>query len=707
MRRLWRLFSPEKATLPDSEIETIRRLRNEYASLSDPELRAVAARWDNQLSTIAVTAVVAARVLGQEMFDTQWRGALGLVEGRIVEMATGEGKTLAAVPAIAWLAREHAGVHVMTANDYLARRDADWMGEIYRRLGLTVGFVQQSMAAEARRNAYAQDITYATANEVGFDFLRDQVALRPEDQVHRAAFHAAVIDEADSALIDEARIPLVIAAGDREGSALAYTVDQVVRGLRRGVHYFTDTSYRNTGLTDSGIRIVEHSLGCGNLFGEENLRLHTAVQDALHAHALLRRDVDYLVRNDAIETIDEHKGRIAQDRRWPAGLHTAVEAKEGVATRPQGCILGSITVENLVAMYPHLCGMTGTAATQATEFREIYGLAVEQIPTHKPVIRVDHPDRTFRTRHEKLHAAAAEIRQQHAAGRPVLVGTASVEESERLSAVLRDVPHQVLNARDDHAEAAIIARAGERGAVTISTNMAGRGVDIRLGQGVAELGGLLVIGTNKHASRRIDNQLRGRAGRQGDPGESRFFVSFEDDLMARNADADPRLTRDPMAMQRFVEGQNLDTRLMLSKYEAVIEGQRQRIQAKRQAILTGETSSESAMEQVATLRAMDDAWSDHLAAVADLRSGVQWLSFGGRVPLHEYLQKVDEWFRDMEQRLPEEIEARIQAAQAGELDPNERGAVWTYLTTDEPFGALSERILRGLARKARKREVWG
>ncbi len=373
------------------------------------------------------------------------------------------------------------------------------------------------MSVEERQRAYGCDITYATANEIGFDYLRDQLALYPQAQVHRP-FATAVIDEADSILIDEARIPLVIAGGSPHEDALAHRVDRLTRHFRRGFHFTVDEHGRNIALTDAGIQAVERAFTRGNLFAAESLPLLTAVQDSLHAHALLRRDVDYLVKNGAVESVDEFKGRIAQDRRWPAGLHTAIEAKEGLAQKAPGRVLGSITLQNLIALYPQVCGMTGTAATQAGEFHTIYGLDVEVIPTNRPMIRTDRPDVLFRTKREKELAVIEEIQDARAIGRPVLVGTASVGESERLSAALRDIPHQVLNARNEEEEARIVSRAGERGALTISTNMAGRGTDIKLGEGVAALGGLYVIGTNRHESRRIDNQLRGRAGRQGDPG---------------------------------------------------------------------------------------------------------------------------------------------------------------------------------------------
>jgi len=680
-------------------VATINNLGSEYEQLSDAELDQRAVCATDLLPLIAVTAVIAQRVLGERMFDVQLRGALALSRGSIAEMQTGEGKTLTAVPAIAWLARTTGGVHVMTVNDYLARRDAGWMGPIYQRLGLRVACIQQGMTASERREAYAADITYATANELGFDFLRDQIALRLADQVHRG-FSSLVIDEADSILIDEARIPLVIAGAGQSDEGLGYAVDTLARRLSRGLHYTSDPGGKNVSLTDAGILLAERVLACGNLFDETNLPIHTALQDALHAHALLRRDVDYVVKDGVVEMVDEFRGRVALDRRWPAGLHTAIEIKEGVATKQQGRILGSITMQHLVALYAHVCGMTGTAASSAGELQTMYLLPVEVIPTNRPMIRRNYPDRLFASKGEKYQAVIEEIRQAHLRGQPVLVGTASIAESEGLSGCLKGIPHAVLNAKNDALEAEIIAQAGQCGAVTISTNMAGRGTDIKLADGVAELGGLYVIGTNKHESRRIDNQLRGRAGRQGDPGCSRFFVSLEDDLLRKYRDLNPRYNHDPDSLQRLVEGQNLDTRIMLNKYELPIEGQRHRIQTYRQSVLLGEIACGSELERVATLRAIDDAWSDYLGEIAEYRSGVHWLSWGGRDPHREYMGFIHQAFTEMETALPGQIAARVADAQAGiGPDPNERGTVWTYVTTDMPFGTMSERIIKGFARR--------
>src|SRR5215471_16141760 len=551
-------------------VRQIHQLRPKLSGFSDSDLRSFYRSAAGPAEIVAAGAEAARRVLHLDMFDVQLHGSLALAAGLIAEMQTGEGKTLAAVPAALWFARQCRGVHILTVNDYLARRDAAWMGDIYRMLGLSVAAIQQDMAPAARREAYRADVTYATATELGFDYLRDQMALHTGDQVHRP-FEAAIIDEADSILIDEARIPLVIGGGTGDEQVYPRIADAVASHLQHGRDYVIQESNRNVTLTDYGIRYAEQMLRVPNLHTSANLDLLAALQNAIHARTLLRRDVDYIVKDDAVLSVDEYKGRVVLERRWPAGLHTAIEVKESVAPRRNGRILGSITLQNLIALYPEVCGMTGTAASQASEFRRVYGLDLEVIPTNRPMIRRDHPDQLFRTKAEKEQGVVDEIYRIHAKGQPVLIGTASVAESERLGALLDGLPHHVLNARQDEEEARIVAQAGQRGAITVSTNMAGRGTDIRLGDDVPALGGLYVIGTNRHESRRIDHQLRGRAGRQGDPGESRFFVSREDPLFLKYAGADPRLGHDPESIQRLVEGQNLDIRRFLHKYEGVVE----------------------------------------------------------------------------------------------------------------------------------------
>jgi len=724
---------------PEIQLQAITRRREELAGLTDAELKSAAAaeRADADLTeTLALAAVIAERAIGLRMFDVQILGALGLARGEIVEMQTGEGKTLAAVPAVIWLALKRRGVHVLTANDYLARRDATWMGGIYEWFGLSVACVEQTMTAPERRAAYLADVTYATANEVGFDYLRDGLA-RSADEIVQRGFAFAVIDEADSILIDEARIPLVIAGGTPDDPALAQRANAVAVQLRPHAHYSVDEFGRNVSLSDRGIAIVEKAFGCGNLFEAGNLPVLTAVNDALHAHVLLRRDVDYVIRNGAVELVDEFKGRIAENRRWPAGLQSAIEAKESVAVKMQGRILGSITVQNLVGMYERICGMTGTAATQADEFWKVYKLPVTVIPTNRPMIRQDLPDILYADKRARDKALVEEIHKVHATGRPILVGTASVEDSELLSVRLNvaEIPHSVLNARNDEAEAAIIAQAGALGAVTISTNMAGRGTDILLGgnpprdrEKVVELGGLYVIGTTRHEARRIDNQLRGRAGRQGDPGSSRFFISLDDALLVRFGVAE---NPDIESVQRTAESQNLEIRETLWKYESVIDNNQRDVRALRREVLlspgwsvasmlpeeqyrdlvsrAGADAVEAAGRALA-LAVIDDLWADYLANIAELRGGIHWVSWTGKDPLHTFLTGAQDIYADFEDSLRAEIADGFASAAIADgqirlahQERFERGATWTYLTTDQPFGTLGERIAKSIRKSMRGR----
>ena len=705
LKRRWRsLFSRGSSSVPVvSQINTLRRT---FAEQSDAQLSEVARTMATLPEVIALTAVVASRVLGIEMHDEQLQAALGLADGTIVEMQTGEGKTLAAVPAIAWFAREHQGVHVLTANEYLAHRDAEWMRGIYERLGLTVASIRQGMSAAERRAAYQADITYATADEVGFDYLRHGLAYDTDELVHRPLLDVtAVIDEADSILIDEARIPLVIAGGSADQSTLPLAADRAVRHLQHGLQFTVENTRANVALTETGVRQIELWMGVTNLFEAAHLAANAAVQEALHAHVLLTKDVDYVVQDGVVLSVDEVKGRIVSDRRWPAGLQTALECKEGVRMRTQGRVLGLVTVENLLAQYARVSGMTGTAVTQAEEFRDIYGLSVLPIPTHRPLVRIDHPDRVFATKREKDDAVVEEIVRVHSTGQPVLVGTASVEESEQLSRRLGALPHHVLNARHEAQEAAIIAQAGQRGTVTISTNMAGRGVDIVLGEGVAALGGLHIVGTSRYESRRIDNQLRGRAGRQGDPGGSQFFVSHEAVLFTKFADEDLSVGVDQL--QRMSEGRNLDLRLFLKKYEMVTEAQRLQMLEMREVVLEQSTEAGSERRRRITLETIDDAWSDFLASVAELRSGTAWLSLGGKNPHASYLQDVHAMFGDMTASIDADVETRLASADSAGDQPRQRGATWTYLTTDEPFGSMTQRMLRNLVKRMRPTRASG
>jgi len=648
---------------------------------------------DSLVECFAAAALAAEKVLGLRPFDVQIIGALAMADGKIAEMQTGEGKTLAATMAINYLARGHGGVHVLTTNDYLARRDAEWMGGIYRSLGLTVGSVHQGSTPAERRAAYACDITYLTANEAGFDYLRDGLALDRDDLVQRP-FEAALIDEADSILIDEARIPLVIAGGVAPPQNLAVRMAHVVPHLAAGHDFRFDEHRRNVYLTDRGLTRAEAFAGCSNLYEPAQLAVLTALQNAMHATFLLRRDVDYVIKNGRIELVDEFKGRIAENRRWPAGLQTAIEAKEGLALQQQGSILGSITLQNFISLYPTVCGMTGTAVTQAAEFKEFYGLDVVPIPTNRPMIRMDESDVVFPTRADKERAVIREIIDVHENGRPVLVGTASVAESERLSTRLlrAAIPHEVLNARNDEREAQIVARAGQRGAVTISTNMAGRGTDIPLaGDNVCALGGLRVIGTNRHEARRIDHQLRGRAGRQGDPGSSRFYISLEDDLLHRYGVAE-QLPYHSIAgaidtVQRIIEDENLQIRRMLRKYESTIEQQRRILYDHRMELLLDGAPA-------AQLHAIDERWADYLAAVEDLRDGIPWVTLGGKDPFPGFIQEATRLFEEVRLSIDEDAE-EIPA------EPVERGATWTYVINDQPFGSLTDRLVAGLRRRVR------
>ena len=732
-----------------STLNRINARRAQLRAETRSELQAIARRLRNEtpdqnqtIEAMALAAEMSERILGMRLFDVQIIGALVMSEGKIAEMQTGEGKTLAAVPAVYALVLECSGVHVLTANDYLAKRDAGWMGEIYRSLGLSVSYVNQGMSAEERRAAYGCDVVYATPNEVGFDLLRDQLCLYPEELVHKP-FLCALFDEVDSILIDEARIPLVIAGGDFSPADLVYRCAAVVRQLQPGLHFKTDEFARNIQLTELGAALIEQSLHCPNLYDLRYASMLSAIQDALHAEFLLRRDIDYIVKNNAIELVDEFKGRVAENRRWPAGLQTALEAKENLPLKKQGGILGSITLQNLAALYPRKCGMTGTAATQSAEFSQMYRLEVVVVPTNRPVIRIDSPDIVFRTKEDKERALIEEIAGVHSTGRPILVGTASVAESERLSALLRQtgIPHHVLNARNDELEAQIIAQAGALRAVTISTNMAGRGTDIPLGgippqnrDGILALGGLYVIGTNRYESRRIDNQLRGRAGRQGEPGSSRFFISLEDDLMQRFGirkalKGDMPEGKAIEHVQQIVEGQNLEIRKTLRKYEQIIEEQRKIIQTMRSGVLTGVSESlieaqqpelyrrfcrqfgqerTFELERLATLMKIDELWSDYLVDVAEVRSGIHWVAYAGNDPLNEYLHQIASKFEGLQNRIEEQVVAAFVNLQPNvdgewpELPHVDRGATWTYVINDQPFGNMSERFLKGLIQRIRQ-----
>jgi preprotein translocase subunit SecA len=692
-----------------------------------------------ETEAFALVREASRRALHLDPHDVQMIAGLAMARGRVAELPTGEGKTLAAVFPAYLQALSGQGVHVLTFNDYLARRDAAWMGPAYRLLGLSVGCVQEGQALLEKRAAYAAGVTYATAKEAGFDFLRDQIATACEDRVHRP-FQAAIVDEADSILIDEARIPLVIAGLAGRPDFDAGRLAGLVRSLIPGRDYETDDEHRNVFLTDAGAGRAESALGCGGLYEAKNQRLLEALYCALHAQALLRRDVDYIVRNSRIEIVDEFTGRVMDKRHWPDGLQAAVEAKEGLRRRSEGRVYGSITLQHFFKLYPRLAGMTATARSSADEMQEFYDLGVTVVPPHRPSVRVDEPDAVFTHQAAKRRALVREIKRIHAAGRPVLVGTLSVKESEELAADLEaaGIPLQVLNARNDELEAGIVAEAGRLGAVTISTNMAGRGTDIKLGgaderehEAVVALGGLYVIGTNRHESLRIDRQLRGRAGRQGDPGSSRFFISLEDDLFERyglvrmlyrrhgltrrGGEVGTTLLRREIAhAQRIIEGQNFDIRRSLHKFSSLVELQRRVVQDKRdrllgpdkgpglwaaqnpelygQAVARFGPSRLDALERRVFLHHLDRGWSDHLAWVNDTRETIHLVSLGGKTPIQEFQTSATDVFLKMmagvEKATAEALEDLLSKEGSAEEMEKLRGpsSTWTYLVNEDQFG---------------------
>jgi preprotein translocase subunit SecA len=599
-------------------VDEINRFEPAIQKLSDDELRAKSAHFKERLASgatlddilteaFAVAREAARRTVGMRPFDVQLIGGIVLHEGKIAEMKTGEGKTLAATMPLYLNALTGKGVHLVTVNDYLARRDAAWMGPIYNFLGLSVGVIVHGLTDEERRRGYASDITYGTNNEFGFDYLRDNMKFDLEDYVQRD-FHYAIVDEVDSILVDEARTPLIISGPSEESTDKYYRINQIIPGLRRETDYTIDEKARTVALTEEGVARVEKSLKVENLFDPRNIELLHHVNQALKAHSLFKRDVDYVVKNGEVLIVDEFTGRLMPGRRYSEGLHQALEAKENVKIERENQTLASVTFQNYFRMYEKLAGMTGTADTEAAEFQEIYNLEVMVIPTNMPMVRTDHPDVIYRTEKEKFDAAIEEIRELHKQGRPVLVGTISIEKSETLSHMLSrtGVKHHVLNAKQHEREAEIIAQAGQRGAVTISTNMAGRGTDIKLGEGVANLGGLHILGTERHESRRIDNQLRGRSGRQGDAGSSRFYLSMEDDLLRIFGGERIGSIMDKIGMeegqpieanlltkaienaQRRVEAHNFDIRKHLLEFDNVMNVQREAIYEQRKAVLKGE-----------------------------------------------------------------------------------------------------------------------
>ena len=642
--KLFGSFSDRELKKINPLTKQVLALEGKYQAMSDAELQAQTPALKQKLAdgktlddilpdAFAVCREAAWRVLGMKHFPVQVTGGVALHRGDIAEMQTGEGKTLVATLPAYLNALTGEGVHIVTVNDYLAKRDSEWMGKLYRWLGLSVGLIVQGMDGDARREAYNADITYGTNNEFGFDYLRDNMVTYKANMVQRG--HAyAIVDEVDSILIDEARTPLIISGRGEDSSSLYTQVDRFVRTLRKSVvveledkvstdeqadgDYVVDEKHKTCTLTASGIKKAEAYFKVENLAAAENMTLAHHIDQAIKAYGVMQRDIDYVVKDGQVIIVDEFTGRLMFGRRFSEGLHQAIEAKEGVKVERESQTLATITFQNYFRMYKKLAGMTGTAKTEEQEVQKIYNLPVVVVPTNKPMIRIDYPDVIYKTRIAKYKAAVNQIEECHKSGRPVLVGTTSIAQSEELSAMLkrRNIPHNVLNAKYHEKEAEIISHAGQYGAVTIATNMAGRGTDITLGEGVPELGGLHIIGTERHESRRIDNQLRGRCARQGDPGSSKFFLSLEDDLMRLFGSDNIAGIMDKLGMeddepiehslvtksienaQKKVEARNFSIRKHVLEYDDVMNQQREVIYSQRHKILHQENLKDTIKEMV-------------------------------------------------------------------------------------------------------------
>ncbi len=611
----------------EKKIKPVLALADQYSAMSDEQLQAETPRLKQKLAegatlddilpeAFATAREACKRVIGEYPYPVQLMGAAVMQGGDIAEMKTGEGKTLTSVMAVYLNALEGKGVHVITVNEYLSERDSQWMGQIHRFLGLTVGLNKRSMSPAQKRAAYACDITYTTNSELGFDYLRDNMVTRAQDRVLRG-LNFALVDEVDSILIDESRTPLIISGGMKQTANLYLQADRFVKSLKEQKmeddkviepgEYEIDVKGRTVQLTERGVAKAEKVFRIDNLYNLEHTQLLHRINQALKANYIMAKDVDYVAdtANDEIDIVDPNTGRLMKGREWSDGLHQAVCAKEGISIRQETTVLATITYQNFFRLYNKLAGMTGTAKTEEEEFREIYNMLVYEIPTNKPVIRKDYPDAVYGTKKAKFEALVNEVIERHEKGQPVLVGTIAVETSELISKMLKEkhIPHEVLNAKNNAREAEIIAKAGQKNAVTIATNMAGRGTDIKLGEGVRELGGLCVLGSERHESRRIDNQLRGRSGRQGDPGESRFYVSVQDDLMVRfgserleslfkslgdEAVESKTITNAISSAQKRVEGVNFDARKTLLQYDDVLRQQREVMYDQRNFILDNE-----------------------------------------------------------------------------------------------------------------------
>ena len=628
MKFLKKLLDSEYKELSRFEniAKEIEAMESEIQKLSDDELKEKTIEFKAELETgktlediivpaFAVAREAAFRAIGEKPFHVQILGGLAIHYGNIAEMKTGEGKTLTTVLPAYLNALEGKGVHVVTTNEYLSQRNAEWMGPIYEMLGITVGVNLRELSPKEKQDAYNADITYSTNNEIGFDYLRDNMVVKKENRVQRG-LNFCIIDEVDSILIDEARTPLIISGGRFNSNNLYIDADRVAKKLKEDTDYTIDLKTKNVSLTEEGSKRVEKILNIKNLYDLDNTVLVHHINQALKANYGFKKDIDYVVENDAVIIVDQFTGRLMHGRQYSEGLHQAIEAKEGVTINTETKTMATITFQNLFRMYNKLAGMTGTAKTEEEEFRNIYNMYVIEIPTNKPVIREDLADLLYPTEKGKYEAIINCVKEIHSIGRPILIGTISVESNERLSKLLtkNKLPHEVLNAKNHEREAEIIAHAGEKGAITLATNMAGRGTDIKLGEGVRELGGLYVIGTERHESRRIDNQLRGRAGRQGDPGTTQFFVSFDDDLMRRfgteriqnmltslgleetQAIRSKTLTKSIESAQKKVEGNNYDYRKSLLDFDNVLNEQREIIYSRRNEILEEESIHDKVIE---------------------------------------------------------------------------------------------------------------
>ena len=611
-----------------SVVDRINALEPKMQGLTDDKLVGMTRQFKERLAAgetlddllpeaFAVVREGSRRVLGMRHFDVQLIGGMCLHDGRIAEMRTGEGKTLVATLPVYLNALTGKGVHMVTVNDYLAKRDSEWMGRLYRFLGLSVGLIAHDMDFPERKFAYGCDVTFGTNNEFGFDYLRDNMVIDERQMVQRP-LHYAIVDEVDSILIDEARTPLIISGPGQKSTDIYVKMAHAVATLKEGTDYKVDEKQKTISPADSAVPKIEKLIGVKNLYAPENIEYSHCFMAALRAKALMKRDRDYIVKDGEVIIVDEFTGRVMPGRRFSDGLHQAIEAKEGVKVQRESQTLATITFQNYFRMYDKLAGMTGTAKTEEDEFLKIYNLPVIVVPTNKPVRRIDYPDVIYKTKRAKYKAVGRAVSEIHAKGQPTLIGTTSITQSEELSDILKHlgIPHNVLNAKNHEKEAQIIADAGQKGAVTIATNMAGRGTDIKLGEGVAELGGLFIIGTERHESRRIDNQLRGRAGRQGDPGASRFFLSLEDDLL--RLFASDRITKimDKLGMeedepiehkiitnsiehaQKKVEARNFDIRKHVLEYDDVMNQQREVMYGERRKILMGENLKDNILSMV-------------------------------------------------------------------------------------------------------------